>query len=65
MKIIQQGKMEKLMQTKRFTCGACGCIFEAGKEEYKAADYWAAVHDNISASCKCPCCGNTAYVYGE
>lgn len=65
MQIIQQGNMEKLKQTKRFTCGACGCIFEADKDEYTVAEYWAAMYDNISASCKCPCCGNTAYARGE
>lgn len=61
MKIIQQGNLEVLKNTKQFNCIHCGCKFEADKSEYRLSDYWAEVYVGISASCKCPCCGETAY----
>ena len=33
-KIIQNGDLHRLKQTIEFTCKACGCVFEADKEDY-------------------------------
>lgn len=63
MKIIKHGNHETLTKPKYFHCGRCGCEFEADISEYKAASQIAYIHDGISAECKCPLCGRTAYAY--
>lgn len=62
MKILKQGNLEKSKEAIRFDCESCGCSFEADEGEYKPADFFAAVHDGLKASCKCPCCGKTVWV---
>lgn len=53
-KIIQNGDLNRLYRTIEFTCNACGCVFEADKEDYtyqysQREDYgWYEI--------KCPCC---------
>jgi len=57
MKIIKIGDPSRLKQIKRFTCKQCGCIFEAGKEEYNSGMQY----NEIYYMCRCPTCGRTAY----
>ena len=52
MKIIEHGK--KPDTTKRFTCGHCGCIFEADDNEYTVL-----VNEQLKIhifECHCPAC---------
>lgn len=58
MKIIKDGDLNRLKETKQFNCGACGCVFEADKGEYTAEEQYNAV-DYL---CECPCCGKQATV---
>lgn len=58
MEILQNGK--KVTKKKRFSCEACGCVFEAERGEYTEADYMEWNHD-IIAKCRCPYCGETVY----
>lgn len=37
-------------------CGACGCVFEAEKDEYTAGSQY----NEIFYQCKCPECGKSA-----
>lgn len=57
MKIIYQGDLSKLKETKRFKCKACGCVFEADKGEYHAETQY----NDVEFYCKCPCCGRQAW----
>ncbi len=57
MKILKEGNLELLKQTKRFSCSYCGCEFEADKGEYKTTNQY----NEYYHSCKCPCCGHYAH----
>ena len=57
MKIIKEGNLNKLERIKRFECKECGCIFEAGKDEYK----WGSQYNYSYYYCKCPFCHQTVY----
>ena len=61
MKIIKQGNLDKLMKVKRFVCSYCDCIFTANKDEYTIGSQY----NEEYYYCKCPCCGNNAYVNGD
>lgn len=63
MTIITHGNPDLLHNPQTFTCEKCRCVFQATDEEYDYADYLAAAHDGIYATCKCPCCENTVYLY--
>ena len=53
MKIIKSGDRKK---PRRFTCGMCGCVFEAEKEEYNTT-YTNGRGELITKySAKCPEC---------
>lgn len=52
--IIEQGDLNRLKGTLRFACKACGCLFNADREDYtweysprEDCGWW---------SIKCPCC---------
>lgn len=53
MKIIKEGDLTKLNETKKFYCRACGCVFEANKGEYIEEE----LQINAIFLCECPCCG--------
>ena len=57
MKIIKEGDLNKLKKIKRFECKECGCIFEAGKDEYKRGSQY----NETYYYCVCPCCHQTVY----
>lgn len=57
MKIIQQGDMKKLHNTKRFTCNNCGCIFEADDTEYHTDQQYNQEYYYID----CPFCHRPVY----
>lgn len=63
MKIIKEGNLEQLHNPQTFECKRCWCIFEATDEEYIYGDCYAQMHDGLYASCVCPCCGETVYLY--
>lgn len=69
MKIIQYGKLpEKVVMTKRFRCGKCGCIFEATEGEYFFVTPYQGCSREFESSatkprCPCPTCGSI--VVGE
>lgn len=55
MRILKEGRRELIMQSRKFECGACECIFIADNNEYRYKD------DQREGSmwwrCDCPCCG--------
>lgn len=55
MKILREGT--NFHYIRRFTCPACGCVFEADEEDYSLCGYaeWDTHH--AAAKCDCPCCG--------
>lgn len=53
MKIIKEGDLNKLKETKKFYCRACGCVFEADNEEYIKEEQQL----DVIFVCECPCCG--------
>lgn len=64
MKIILPGDEElakrKSEQPKTFTCGCCGCVFEAINTEYK---YEGGYRNEDTYACDCPTCNRVVYVY--
>ena len=54
MKVIVAGDIERTKRIIRFTCRDCGCVWEAGKDEYT---YNFDQKDGEYSSMKCPCCG--------
>lgn len=59
MEIIKQGDLSLLNKTKRFECAYCGCKFLADNNEYVNNGMWRNLQ---TYTCKCPCCGNKAYL---
>ena len=58
-KIITPGKIEDT--TRRFSCVACGCVFEADKDEYNTIfDRNELYHWSL-----CPECGHISYASNE
>ena len=57
MKIIQQGDLKRLDKTLRFTCNACGCVWDANANEYRHE--WDGKDD--MTVCYCPTCGKATY----
>lgn len=57
MKILKQGNLELLKETKRFVCKYCHCVFEADKSEYKSGQHY----NDLYYTCTCPACGKTVY----
>lgn len=57
MKIIKRGNVQKLKKIKTFSCGNCGCVFEADNTEYDVCSQY----NEIYCQCKCPCCNKTVY----
>lgn len=57
MKIIKEGNLDKIKQTKRFECKICGCVFEADAGEYKLTFE----RNTEVAYAKCPTCKSIAY----
>ena len=57
--IIKNGDLDlatrKRKRIKRFTCGLCGCVFDASAKYYKESQY-----DGTYA--ECICCGETVYL---
>ncbi len=60
MTVLKEGDCDRakmlVLQTRRFECGHCGCVFEADKGEYK----FVTQYNNVDCFCKCPCCGEDA-----
>lgn len=60
MTVIKEGDRDRakqsVLQTRRFKCDRCGCVFEADKGEYKSVSQY----NDINYFCKCPCCGENA-----
>ena len=56
-KIIKQGDLNLLKRTLRFECKACGCVFDADKEDY-VFQFSQRENENWYET-KCPCCGKT------
>ena len=57
MKIIKNGEIKKIKQTKTFDCDFCGCIFEADNTEYRSGSQY----NEIYYYSTCPFCGRTVY----
>nr|DAE20939.1 MAG TPA: transcriptional repressor [Siphoviridae sp. ctgBD49] len=54
MRILREGQRELVMQSRRFECDTCKCIFIADNNEYRHSN------DQREGStwwCDCPCCG--------
>lgn len=55
-RIIRNGDLNKVKQTLKFECKACGCVFEADREDYK---FEFSQRENTSwYEIKCPYCDN-------
>lgn len=54
MRILREGQRELVMQSRRFECDTCKCIFIADKNEYR---YDGNQRDGDVWMCDCPCCG--------
>lgn len=62
MKIIKPGILPSKII--RFTCGNCGCIFEAEENEYElVSNQMEYLETKASYKCKCPTCGVRAFNY--
>lgn len=57
MKIIKEGNIERIKETKMFECKRCGCVFKADKGEYKVGSHY----NDIYFLCTCPTCGSSTY----
>lgn len=57
MHIVQHGDLQRLDDVRRFTCPACGCVWDANSTEYRKE--WERNTENVS--CVCPTCGKRAY----
>lgn len=55
-KVIKQGDMPP----KKFTCPACGCEFEAGREDYSVDEIGLGYY---KYSCQCPCCKSEVTIF--
>lgn len=55
MRILIEGQRELVMQSRKFECSNCTCVFIADKDEYR---YSGNQLDGGMYSCNCPCCGN-------
>lgn len=58
MKIIKQGDLDKLKQTKLFECKKCGCVFEAEKSEYDIVNNDDYIYCSTLYRAECPWCKN-------
>lgn len=62
MKIIKQGILPS--KIRRFTCGNCGCIFEAEENEYeRITNQMEYMETKASYKCTCPTCNMRAFNY--
>ena len=57
MKILKEGNLELLKQTKIFSCSYCGCVFKADRNEYLTGKHY----NDLYYTCTCPTCGKTVY----
>ena len=57
MKIIKEGDLRRLDTTRRFSCSACGCIWEANASEYRKK--WD--RNDTLIACECPTCKKVSY----
>jgi RNase P subunit RPR2 len=57
MKIIKHGDLKRLDTVRRFTCSACGCVWDANKNEYRVEF---GLNESVTV-CECPTCGLSAY----
>lgn len=57
MKIIKEGNVERLKETKMFECKRCGCVFKADRNEYQIGHHY----NDYYYTCVCPTCGKTTY----
>lgn len=48
MNIIKMGRMSWMNKTEKFVCDRCGCVFEAGDNEFLVVEKYAVI--------TCPCC---------
>lgn len=58
MKIIKQGSIEQVIESKMFECKRCGCLFKA---EYKEYERKQGCRNDTYYLCTCPTCGKTVY----
>lgn len=56
MKIIREGDITGLEQSRRFECEACGCAFIATASEYSRREGY---RNAVQLVIRCPCCGKT------
>lgn len=54
MRILREGQRELIMQSRRFECDNCKCVFIADKNEYR---YRGNQREGDVWWCDCPCCG--------
>ncbi len=56
MRILKKGNADKIIKPLQFTCGNCGCVFEANIMEYR--NFYGLVREKITeTTCVCPWCG--------
>lgn len=54
MRILREEQRELVMQSRRFECDNCKCVFIADKNEYR---YTGNQREGDVWWCDCPCCG--------
>lgn len=54
MRILREGHRELVMQSRKFECDVCKCVFIADKNEYR---YRGDQREGDAWRCDCPCCG--------
>lgn len=56
MRILIEGQRELIMQSRRFECDNCKCVFIADNNEYR---YKGNQREGDVWWCDCPCCGRS------
>lgn len=62
MKIIKAGDLKRINGIKRFTCRACGCIWEADNSEYRTETDF---RNGRYFTMRCPTCARETIVHPE
>ena len=59
MKIIKEGDITRLEQSRRFECEDCGCAFIATASEYSRR---VGFRNVVQLVIRCPCCGKSLHL---
>lgn len=55
MKVVKEGRLDRLERARRFGCRKCGCVFDATAAEYRQEPD---CRNGMMIVCNCPTCGH-------